>query len=161
MKNIKKNEQGRSMVEMLGVLAIIGVLSIGGIAGYTYAMNNYRTNELVEGILQRAYTVTAQLMSGRNPSLAEFNGLNETAEGTFADTVIELKDADNKKTNEFAIKISNVKPAVCKNMIKLATESNVIKAITKENNYDVSLPETDCTAAGSTFFVVFNNDLTP
>ena len=27
------NESGRSMVEMLGVLAIIGVLSVGGIAG--------------------------------------------------------------------------------------------------------------------------------
>ena len=32
-----KNESGRSMVEMLGVLAIIGVLSVGGIAGYTTA----------------------------------------------------------------------------------------------------------------------------
>lgn len=31
-------QHGRSMVEMLGVLAIIGVLSIGGIAGYRYAM---------------------------------------------------------------------------------------------------------------------------
>ena len=30
-----KNESGRSMVEMLGVLAIIGVFSVGGIAGYT------------------------------------------------------------------------------------------------------------------------------
>ena len=43
MKNV--NESGRSMVEMLGVLAIIGVLSIGGIAGYTMAMNRYRANE--------------------------------------------------------------------------------------------------------------------
>ena len=33
MKHI--NENGRSMVEMLGVLAIIGVLSVGGIAGYS------------------------------------------------------------------------------------------------------------------------------
>ena len=33
-----KNQSGRSMVEMLGVLAIIGVLSIGGIAGYRAAM---------------------------------------------------------------------------------------------------------------------------
>ena len=41
----KVNESGRSMVEMLGVLAIIGVLSIGGIAGYTMAMNRYRANE--------------------------------------------------------------------------------------------------------------------
>ena len=42
------NESGRSMVEMLGVLAIIGVLSIGGIAGYTMAMNRYRANEVLD-----------------------------------------------------------------------------------------------------------------
>ncbi|MBQ8671083.1 MAG: prepilin-type N-terminal cleavage/methylation domain-containing protein [Alphaproteobacteria bacterium] len=35
---IKNNESGRSMIEMLGVLAIIGVLSVGGIAGYSKAM---------------------------------------------------------------------------------------------------------------------------
>ena len=46
MKNV--NESGRSMVEMLGVLAIIGVLSIGGIAGYTLAMNRYRANEALQ-----------------------------------------------------------------------------------------------------------------
>ncbi|MBQ3695627.1 MAG: type II secretion system protein [Alphaproteobacteria bacterium] len=40
-----KNESGRSMVEMLGVLAIIGVLSVGGIAGYTTAMRKHRVNE--------------------------------------------------------------------------------------------------------------------
>ncbi len=42
------NESGRSMVEMLGVLAIIGVLSIGGIAGYSMAMNRYRANEALD-----------------------------------------------------------------------------------------------------------------
>lgn len=42
------DEAGRSMVEMLGVLAIIGVLSIGGIAGYTMAMNRYRANEALD-----------------------------------------------------------------------------------------------------------------
>ncbi len=44
----RTNESGRSMVEMLGVLAIIGVLSIGGIAGYTSAMNRYRANEALD-----------------------------------------------------------------------------------------------------------------
>ena len=33
------NQNGRSMIEMLGVLAIIGVLSGGGIIGYSKAMN--------------------------------------------------------------------------------------------------------------------------
>ncbi len=45
--NLLKNEQGRSMVEMLGVLAVIGVLSVAGIAGYSIAMQSYRTNEVI------------------------------------------------------------------------------------------------------------------
>ena len=40
-----KSESGRSMVEMLGVLAIIGVLSVGGIAGYKTAMTKMATNK--------------------------------------------------------------------------------------------------------------------
>ncbi len=36
---------GRSMVEMLGVLAIIGVLSVGAIAGYSSAMNKHKLNK--------------------------------------------------------------------------------------------------------------------
>ena len=43
-----KNEYGRSMIEMLGVLAIIGVLSIGGLAGYTMAMNRHRANQILD-----------------------------------------------------------------------------------------------------------------
>ena len=33
-------QNGRSMVEMLGMLAIAGVLSVGGVMGYKYAVNN-------------------------------------------------------------------------------------------------------------------------
>ena len=42
--------QGRSMVEMLGVLAIIGVLSVGAIAGYNKAMMKYKLNKHAEQI---------------------------------------------------------------------------------------------------------------
>ncbi len=38
------------MVEMLGVLAIIGVLSVGGIAGYSKAMNKYKINKTTDQI---------------------------------------------------------------------------------------------------------------
>ena len=41
---------GRSMVEMLGVLAIIGVLSVGAIAGYSKAMTKYRLNQYSQAI---------------------------------------------------------------------------------------------------------------
>lgn len=50
MMNIKKFEQGRSMIEMLGVLAIIGVLSVGGINGFSKAMDAHKVNTIVEQI---------------------------------------------------------------------------------------------------------------
>ena len=47
---MKINESGRSMIEMLGVLAIIGVLSVGGIAGYSKAMSKYRVNKTIDQV---------------------------------------------------------------------------------------------------------------
>lgn len=44
---MKKLQSGRSMIEMLGVLAIIGVLSIGGLAAYNTAMDRNEANELL------------------------------------------------------------------------------------------------------------------
>ena len=46
----KESQSGRSMIEMLGVLAIIGVLSVGGIAGYSKAIMKYRINKTIEQI---------------------------------------------------------------------------------------------------------------
>ncbi len=46
----KSVQSGRSMIEMLGVLAIIGVLSVGGIAGYSKAMMKYRINKTIEQV---------------------------------------------------------------------------------------------------------------
>ena len=42
------NPQGRSMIEMLGVLAIIAVLSVGGIAGYSKAMQKWKVTKAIE-----------------------------------------------------------------------------------------------------------------
>ena len=39
---------GRSMLEMLGVLAIIGVLSVGGIAGFKMALNRHQENKVFD-----------------------------------------------------------------------------------------------------------------
>ncbi len=48
----KNNQTGRSMVEMLGVLAIIGVLSVGAIAGYQKAMFKYKLNKQAQQLNQ-------------------------------------------------------------------------------------------------------------
>ena len=73
---MKTNENGRSMIEMLGVLAIIGVLSVGGIAGYSKAMTKYRVNKTIDTIsmimastrtlfgTQKNYSALGSLSSG-------------------------------------------------------------------------------------------------
>ena len=55
----KNFEKGRSMIEILGVLAIIGVLSVGGIAGYSKAMEKWKLDKaigdysmMIQGILE-------------------------------------------------------------------------------------------------------------
>ena len=50
MKIIKNSQNGRSMVEMLGVLAIIGVLSVGAVAGYSKAMFKHKINKTTDEI---------------------------------------------------------------------------------------------------------------
>ncbi len=65
--------QGRSMVEMLGVLAIIGVLSVGAIAGYSKAMSKYKLNKQAEQIswlLNAMYRYKDLL--GQNPHRESF-----------------------------------------------------------------------------------------
>ena len=53
---IKVNEIGRSMVEMLGVLAIIGVLSVAGIGTYQYALTAYQAGK-IQDVLGKAKTL--------------------------------------------------------------------------------------------------------
>ncbi len=43
-------EHGRSMTEMLGVLAIVGILSVGSILGYNFGISKYRANVILNGV---------------------------------------------------------------------------------------------------------------
>lgn len=70
---MRVNEQGRSMIEMLGVLAIVGVLSVGGIAGYSKAMNKFKTNKVIDQINMISTNIRTLYSSQRN-----YNGLNNT-----------------------------------------------------------------------------------
>ncbi len=77
------SQSGRSMVEMLGVLAVIGVLSIGGIMGYSYGMDKYRANETINDINLRGIDLVRQVAMGQEPSLTEWE-TKSTAGYTFS-----------------------------------------------------------------------------
>lgn len=48
MNLIKANQNGRSIMEMLGVLAVVGILSVGGIASFSTAMSKHKNMKEVE-----------------------------------------------------------------------------------------------------------------
>lgn len=67
LKLMKDNSQsGRSMIEMLGVLAIIGVLTVGGIAGFSKAMLMYRTNKTIDQIAQAVTRTRVAFIAQKN-----------------------------------------------------------------------------------------------
>ena len=76
------NQSGRSMVEMLGVLAIIGVLSVGAISGYSKAMMKYKLNKQIEQI---NYLMSSVLTYG-----TEFGYVSSTTGQYSAQTLIPI-----------------------------------------------------------------------
>ncbi len=69
---MKNNEQGRSMIEMLGVLAIVGVLSVGGIAGYSKAMVKVKNNRLISELSELIINIRTMYIGQNN-----YSGINE------------------------------------------------------------------------------------
>ena len=110
-------ESGRSMVEMLGVLAVMGVLSVGGVAMYTNAMNKYRANELLNESSKRAVVIATQILSGKSISADMINQFDNN--GTTFTGVEEVG------TNQFKLTLSGVDDDVC-TQLKATVGSNTI-----------------------------------
>ena len=98
MRNIYKNEQnGRSMVEMLGVLAIIGVLSVGGIAGYSKAMTKFKINKSMDQISMLVANIRTLFSGQRN-----YSGLSNQNAISFGIIPGEMDGGGAVITNAFA-----------------------------------------------------------
>ena len=74
-----KNQSGRSMVEMLGVLAVIGVLSVGGIYGYRYAMDQYKFNKYVK--LLDTVAMSVAIENGKGEDSIFLSGMGDSLSG--------------------------------------------------------------------------------
>ena len=84
------------MVEMLGVLAIIGVLSIGGIQGYTMAMRKHRANEILNTMQKYAavlYSSCQADLLNKQKEIEEGVGLHGDKHMLFCDKFIDFDKA--------------------------------------------------------------------
>lgn len=131
---IKTEESGRSMIEILGVLAIIGILSVGGIAGYSKAMAKHKLTKTQDQLqlltinIRSAFAGSASFKDLDNISAVKLNvvpgemlpnGLGKTTDmnketgivNAFSGAVI-LKAVDGNDQH-FSIKFKGLGGATC------------------------------------------------
>ena len=119
---MKKIESGRSMIEMLGVLAIVGVLSIGGLAGYTMAMNRWRANTITDYTARCVVVAQTRGVTGE-PTLGDCSGILSEAIPGFVTSV--SLSSYNKETDETIVTVGGISSAVQTVLSdKLATRVN-------------------------------------
>ena len=119
----KQSQSGRSMVEMLGVLAIIGVLSVGAIAGYRYAMNQYIANETINDVLIWAATVRGipdYQNQAKNAGEYEFSSLGTTTKTGYP--IYADIQSEDRADGLFQIVVENVPNEVCQRIIEMRPE---------------------------------------
>ena len=115
---------GRSMVEMLGVLAIIGVLSIGGILGYRIAVNKYQANQILDDVNRFAFTIIERSpLSDGEISSADFVK-------TSPYTITAENDAEE---NYFYVEVHDVPKGVCHELVNKKSDDFEIYAGTQGN----------------------------
>ena len=135
---------GRSMVEMLGVLAIIGVLSVGAIAGYSKAMMKYKLNQHAQAVnmlINNFLQLGEQLSIGQNEEVCYgtlFKKMNLLPDGINYRYNCELKDSwfngsikiyRNTIQNQnfgglcFFLPVSSQGEDICRNILFVAKEN--------------------------------------
>lgn len=130
------------MVEMLGVLAIIGVLSVGGIAGYSKAMHKHNINKTIDWIAEAAnnyYTFTA----GHNAA----DLITQAYDGTLIKQFIAPKEwvkngnrspmggkmsfgaAGTVTVQNFAVSIFDLDPGDCTDLVSFGATNYPLKSL--------------------------------
>ncbi len=133
-------DSGRSMVEMLGVLAVMGVLAIGGIMGYTYAMNLYQANQLANEVNLIGNSIQVQMQTGvEKVSLEGTYGDAATGEGFLATGGYPMEyNCGNGISDElicayedtYYIDIHHLSRQVCQQFVRLIRNKNNLLSIT-------------------------------
>jgi len=118
---MKAKQFGRSMIEMLGVLAIIGVLSIGGLLGYRRAVNNHQANTILDDVNRFAFVILENGYSFENNSYFDVD---------FTKTSNYSMTAHIEQSNQFSIIVLDVPRGVCEAFVpKAAVEYKVRVAL--------------------------------
>ena len=145
------SQSGRSMVEMLGVLAIIAVLSIGGIVGFRLAMNYYQANQIAHEMNMMRTDAQIKIAQGTEKLIlgSPYDPISESQLGhiqfndaypvDFAcaladDETVELSNISCHVANAYYIELQNIPEGVCRPLAELVNGMNNIIAFNVNKN---------------------------
>ncbi len=103
------DESGKSMVEMLGVLALMGLLAILGAKGYNMAMERAMANNIINEVNRRSVVYSQQMIANGDLSSTEFE--NEKNLGSSVVT------GEKLGSQLFRVKVTEVSSASCRHII--------------------------------------------
>lgn len=135
------------MTEMLGVLAIIGILSIGALLGYQYGITKYQATSTVEELSRRAVLISSQTSLSNNTVVDEMG--SKTLLGYPIETVL-----SQSNHTIFWLNIENVPKRVCKQILDLdwkAPFTITVNDILYENDTSLCIDGTNTNQLGFEF----------
>ncbi|MBQ3695610.1 MAG: prepilin-type N-terminal cleavage/methylation domain-containing protein [Alphaproteobacteria bacterium] len=132
------NEAGRTMTEMLAVLAIIGVLSVGTIAGFRQMMTKHRINDIIHTINLNSVQILTDLTHHKlatPDAMDEYLKSYAAKSGNYDITFKAPRDADREFTGtEFVAEITDqkgdrIKGSMCRKLLTTMVQVNGVSDI--------------------------------
>ena len=122
-----KYESGRSMIEMLGVLAIMGVITVGAIGMISTAMRTQKRNTVNEEVLQ-IVTGVRQLLGEYDDfsninNATIFGAIGMSHKNTYGGTYELAVDPSN--TRQFIVSINGLSKSDCEYFVTKAWSDSV------------------------------------
>jgi len=122
-----KYESGRSMIEMLGVLAIMGVITVGAIGMISTAMRTQKRNTVNEEVLQ-IVTGVRQLLGEYDDfsninNATIFGAIGMSSKNTYGGTYELAVDPSN--TRQFIVTINGLSKSDCEYFLTKAWSDSV------------------------------------
>lgn len=153
MVHFQREDNGRSMTEMLGVLAIMAVLTVGAIMGYNYAITKHKTNVTVRDLELNLVSFNSQLIRMTPPFIP--NTALSLENGPKTSMGYALKAYISEANPEyFEVELSSVEQRVCRQLLKDYTKPIIIFVNEVEYTGDTDI----CSIENSTMLMVFNPD---
>ncbi len=145
------SECGRSMVEILAVVALVGVLSIGALDVFSWAMDKYRANVLTNDILQRGADLEKQMDNHKMPYLDAWEEISSTGHPIYL--------SDEKSFTEASIQVLAVEKRLCQMTFESAISAGIPTQINQGETY-TEIQSDVCEATPNTMVFYFTSSLT-